>query len=328
MKLSVIIPFKNDFEIIHDTIINLLWECNHEEAEIIVVNDGSVFDSNKFRPLNVDYRRVRVINSPLSFGVGYSIDRGVSEATGDIIVICGSDVYPRAGWYEKVLDAVNQTPDTLGCSVCVDKENGKKHYGAELLIEVGKEDLPENSPLRLYPTYTALFEAQWRKEETTEVTEIPCALGAFYFTSKRYFKLLGGFDTMPNTRWRGHTAYGSLETFISLKSWLVGGGVTLYPDIEAEHIFNRADGKDKFAKGLRSADRHWFNRLHIAYTMVHDERLLKSILDYPLPELNLNTAKKYIRRDFPYIEKIIARNKSIFTHDVAWFLDRFNYKLK
>jgi glycosyltransferase involved in cell wall biosynthesis len=337
MKLSVVIPFHNDFEVIHDTIISLLWECNHEEAEIIVVNDGSVFPNNRFRPLEVDYKRVIVVNNPVNFGVGYSIDRGVEEALGDIIVICGADIQPRQGWYEKVISHVAQTPDTLGCAVCVNKGTGKRHYGAELLIQVGKEDLPENSPLRNLPTYTALFEAQWRKTEgisegvnegVNEGTKIPCALGAFYWTSKRYYQFIGGFDTKPNTRWRGHQNYGSLESYISLKSWLGGGGVTLYPDIEAEHLFSRADGKNKFTKGLRSADRHWFNRLTIAHTMVHDERLLKSILNYPLPELNLNTANKHIQRSHAEIELIRERNKLIFTRDMAGFMEMFNYKLK
>jgi glycosyltransferase involved in cell wall biosynthesis len=328
MKLSVVIPFKNDFEVIHDTLISLLWECNHEDAEIIVVNDGSVYPSNKFRHTTFEYKRVRVINNPVSFGVGYAIDRGVEEALGDIIVISGSDVQPRQGWYERVLNYVNQTPDTLGCAVCVNKATGKKHYGAELLIQVGKEDLPENSPLRALPNYTALFEAQWRKEEVTEPSSIPCLLGAFYFTSKRYYQFIGGFDTKPTTRWVGHQMYGGLEPFISLKSWLVGGGVTLYPDIEAEHTFSRSVGIHKFSKGVRSADRHYFNRLWIAETMVLDERLREQILEYPLPELNLNTANKYIKKAYTEIEAVRERNKSIFTRTMAEYMEMFNYKLK
>jgi glycosyltransferase involved in cell wall biosynthesis len=328
MKLSVVIPFKNDFEVIHDTIISLLWECNHEEAEIIVVNDGSVYPSNKFRPLAFDYKRVRVINNPVGFGVGYALDRGVKEATGDTIVICGSDVQPRQGWYERVLNYVNQTPDTLGCAVCVSKETGKKHYGAELLIQVCKEDLPPNSPLRALPSYTALFEAQWRKEETTEQLSIPCALGAFYWTSKRYYEFIGGFDTKKNSCRMGHSFWGSLEPYISLKSWLVGGGVTLYPDIEAEHQFSRIDIKTRFTKGVRGEDKHWWNRLFIAHTMVHDEQLLKQILDYPKKELNFNVASREIKRNWSNVQEVKERNKLIFTKTVQQFMDDFGYKLK
>jgi glycosyltransferase involved in cell wall biosynthesis len=338
-ELSIIVPFKNEFDEIDGFLRSLQNTIPAKDAEIIIVNDGSVFGSGKFRPLELSHPNVRVINNPVSFGVGYAFDRGVEQAQGEVLVLAGSDVYPRMGWYDKVMDAIKSNPNTLGCSTCVglnmerlDLDNPKnfRRYGAELLFTVSEDDLPVYSPLRnMKGEYTSLFHAKWMFSQLSkEPYEIPCVLGAFYFTSKKYYELLGGFDTQPGNRYRGHIQWAHLEPYISLKSWLVGGGCTLYPDIEAGHVFARITKKDRFKKGVRSAEWMWRNALFILETQILDEELRRKLYKFLHYELNLGEAKKMISQHYKEVVDIRYRNSLMFINEPKIFTDKFGYKLR
>ena len=105
--LSIIIPYKNDEELIKEVVDNYCYGLDTSLFEIIVVNGGSCYPSGKFKPLELGFfsqQNVRVINVPISRGVGYSLDRGVEQAIGDIIIISGADVFPhRVKWFKDVI---------------------------------------------------------------------------------------------------------------------------------------------------------------------------------------------------------------------------------
>ncbi len=339
-KVSVIIPFKNDFDEIDETISCLLDGINSSQVEMIIVNDGSKLPSNRPRELKINHPSVRVINNPISHGVGFCFDLGVSEAVGDIVVLMGADVLVRKiSWLNDVVSAVKSNPNTIGCSASVglsakshdiDREGRTVRYGANLLVTLDVNDLPEKSVMRKErPNYTSLFKAKWLEGKLQdEPYEIPCLLGAFYFTSKRYYQFIGGFDTRKGVRYCGHKTYGHLEPYLSLKSWLVGGGCTMYPNIEAGHIFSRTVKGHKFDKGARGAVDMWWNALFINETMVLDAALREKISSFPVNELNLGIARKRIRQNYDTVLEVRKRNETIFAHDLRWFLDKWGYKLK
>jgi glycosyltransferase involved in cell wall biosynthesis len=321
-----------------EVIANLATTQNNLDYEVVVVNDGSVNPDNTHKPFK--YPNITIVNNKNQRGVGYCFDRGVEASSGDIIVLMGSDVFVRRKtWLNDVIDAVNNYPNTIGCAVSLglhgnerdlDKEGINKRYGARLLVTLDKDDFPPDSEkIKKNPAHREIWEAKWINEKLSdEPYEIPCALGAFYFTTKAYYEKIGGWDTSPNNHFQGHMRYGGLEPFISLKSWLYGGGVTLFPNIEAGHVFSRRtrDNKYKIRSGKPSL--HWWNRLWITETMVFDERLRKQIMNFCPPELNLNKAKSYIRQNYNTIIAFRERNENIFIHDFKWFCEKFDVKIK
>jgi glycosyltransferase involved in cell wall biosynthesis len=325
--VSIIIPFINEFSEIESVLMNLLTSCDINDTEIIVVNDGSREHSGKFHPLELSYPNVKVINTPAQRGVGFSFDRWVELASGDIIILTASDVFPEIGWYEKVVDYVNQRPESIGCAVCVGSESGRKHYGADLLFTVGIDDLPPKSKLRQRRGgYTELFKGRWASKKSDEPYEISCLMGAFYFCKKEWYQKIHGFDTTVSNPWQGHRMWGSLEPYLSLKSWLYGGGCYLTPDIEAKHIFGRADKEHRWDKGKRSAEDRWWNALFILETMILDEKLRRKLSLFPNMELNLGVARQRIRENYKTIVDIRERNRAEFKYDHTIFTDKFGYK--
>lgn len=337
MKISVIIPFKQDFEIIGAVLENLIINGSEDcaEMEIILVNDGSKTPGGKFDPVMTDHPSITHIDQRASFGIGYSFDRGVERATGDVIVLMGADVFPHLGWYEIVRNGVLRNPETIGCAVCVgDKSRAdgtySHNYGADLLITMDVNDLPLSSKIReQQPKYRDLFKARWADlQRGEEPWEIPCLLGAFYFCTKEYYTKLGGWDTLPGNRFRGHRQYGHLEPHLSLKSWLGGSGCLLYPHLKARHVFSRVSRENRYAKGARSMENIWWNALWIGETCVLDPALREKILNYPHNTLNYGVAKNMIRRNYDQVLEVRAKNEKLFVKDIEYFCNKFGYNLK
>jgi len=228
-----------------------------------------------------------------------------------------------------------RSPETIGCAVCIgDKprvDGSYTHnYGADLLITLDINDLPLSSKIRVdQPNYRDLFKARWADgQRREEPYEIPCLLGAFYFCTKEYYTKLGGWDTKPGVRFRGHRQYGHLEPHLSLKSWLGGSGCLLYPDLHAKHIFSRVSGGNKYTKGARSQENIWWNALWIGETCVLDPALREKILNYPYNTLNYGVAKNMIRRNYDQVLEVRARNEKLFVKDIEYFCNKFGYNLK
>ena len=314
---SVIFPCKNDLVLLREVIDNLTDGLDESTFEIIVINDGSTHTNGQLLTMSekdFNHSNVRVINNGATFGVGYSFDRGAESATGDIIVLCGSDIFPRkVSWLSDVQRYVRE--DEIGCCASVGLNGAERNlnhekryvrYGANLLYTVSNNDLPRNSFWRNKKGgYTVLFEGKWQGKLSDKPYEIPCLMGAFYFTTKKFYDKIHGWDTEESVRYQGHQGWGSLEPYISLKTKIYGGKLRVYPDFEVGHIFGRVTGEN-ISRSVRE-DLHWFNRLFMVHTMT-DSPLKEELLAFPHPEYPLNIAQKVLGENWGKVEKVRNRN--------------------
>ena len=89
MKLSVIIPVYNQEDSIKSAIFSVPIGC-----EIIVVNDGSTDNTIKsVLELQKIVPNMEVLHYPDNRGVSHAINKGLNIATGDYVVLLGSDDY-------------------------------------------------------------------------------------------------------------------------------------------------------------------------------------------------------------------------------------------
>jgi hypothetical protein len=140
---------------------------------------------------------------------------------------------------------------------------------------------------------------------------VPCILGAAYGVSKKWYKYLDGF-------W-GHKKWGTLEPYISLKSYLFGGNCLTAPHIETAHIFK--------SKGTHETGEEF---------MVYNKLLVLWLL-FSIPDKNKLTGRlketKFVLKAMDMIDKDLQsiirkryeyQKKTVFS--INHFVKKFNLK--
>jgi glycosyltransferase involved in cell wall biosynthesis len=332
--ISVIIPFKDDNYLLNDVLSSV-----GGGVEVIIVDDASHDPPDP--SIVKRHPNVRVLTNAVNMGVGYSFDRGVLEATGDVLLLMGSDVLLRdRSWPEQALSLSRYYPKSIICSVCVGLsestyrwEGKTRRHGADIIFRATASDLPPASPLRDIVDYSDILQCRWIKEKRDDKPYcVPSVLGAAYIVRRDWYLHIGGWGWLDEglsfsreeRKWMGHKKWGGLEPMISLKSWFAGGDCMVDPGWETGHIFGRGNHIKKTR--ARRMDMYWFNKLYSAHTLFSSEEA--SILDNHLPHgRNQNTARTIISRNNNIISHQRDYNNSIKQRDYSIFVDRFGYGL-
>src|SRR5258708_38931740 len=106
--LSIIIPVYNE----EQTVIELFKKVNsvtlkNIEKEIIIVDDGSTDNSNKYiKQVKKQNKNVKVFISEINLGKDAAIRFGLKKATGDIILIQDADLELEPKEYGKLITPI------------------------------------------------------------------------------------------------------------------------------------------------------------------------------------------------------------------------------
>jgi len=113
MKISIVIPNYNGEKLLKKNLPRVIKEIKklrNLEIEIIVVDDGSTDGSiqelkaqNSKLKAKAQNLRLKIIKNRKNLGFASTVNRGVKEARGEIIVLLNTDVYPEMGFLEPVL---------------------------------------------------------------------------------------------------------------------------------------------------------------------------------------------------------------------------------
>jgi len=122
-KISVIIPAYNEEETIVETIKSVLnSDYPKEKLEVIVVNDGSV-DRTADKVRSIKDKRVKLINKK-NTGKADSLNVGIKESKGEIIITLDADSYIEKDSIKKMLKYFDDDVAAVTCAVKVkEKEN-------------------------------------------------------------------------------------------------------------------------------------------------------------------------------------------------------------
>jgi glycosyltransferase involved in cell wall biosynthesis len=106
MKISIIIPCYNEINTIEKIIDKILLQEKFNK-EIIVIDDYST-DGSKNLLESIKHKYDRLIINSKNYGKGYSIKKGISIATGDVILIQDADLEYDPSDYEKLIQPIIQ----------------------------------------------------------------------------------------------------------------------------------------------------------------------------------------------------------------------------
>ena len=120
MKISIIIPVYNEEKSLLK-LIDLIEKVDFGlEKEIIIVDDGSI-DGTKDLYKQLDYK---IVYHAYNMGKGASIQTGIKEATGDIIIIQDADLEYNPNDYVKLVNLIkNNEADVVYGSRLIQKDN-------------------------------------------------------------------------------------------------------------------------------------------------------------------------------------------------------------
>lgn len=270
--LSFIVTYHEEgLPFLNECLTQLKDSIDVPEYEIIVVDDFSL------EPLpNIE--GVKIIRNEINKGVGQSFDVGVAHAQGENLIILACDMrFVPNNWVSKLVKEINENPKSLICTTCVGLNNESpenmdfykrrnilKCYGATILIFHDKQSNP-----RMHESFRGIIEAKWdllNENSKDKSYEIPCILGACYGMKKSWYQYIDGF-------W-GHKKWGTLEPYISLKSWLFGGNCLISPHIETAHIFKKIGTHDIAQEHLM------FNKMLVATLLFEDSQRLINFLGH------------------------------------------------
>lgn len=128
VKISVIIPAYNEAEAIKatlDKIVNYFSQKGFD-FEVIVVDDGSGDQTKELvKEKMVEYEMVRLLSNGENRGKGFSIRRGVLEATGEWILFMDADLSTAPEEFEKFVELMKNYDIVIG---------SRAVPGAELIV--------------------------------------------------------------------------------------------------------------------------------------------------------------------------------------------------
>lgn len=316
--VSIIITYHNEG-------LEFLWECVTQvqdtidipEYEIIIVDD---FSEKRLPPIT----GIKIIRNETNLGVGQSFDKGVASSTGDTLILMACDMrFISNKWASKLVKDVEENQKSLICTACVGlnpkKEDGLnfekrrkilRTYGADLLIFHDSISNPKKDS-----SFKGVLEAKWMSQKKDVIYEIPCILGACYGVRKEWYVYIDGF-------W-GHKQWGTLEPYISLKSWLFGGDCKINPSIETAHIFKEAGSPESKKHGI-TQESIMFNKILVTKLLFDDNRLI-TFLGNSAPVIRAGKAINKIIDDINK-KKVEYKNKTILS--INDYCSKFNIDLR
>ena len=315
MTLSIIIPYHDEgLEFITTTIKSIRDTIDVENYEIIVVDD---FSKDPLPEID----DIKILRHTENKGVGAAFDTGVIFAESEKLFLMGSDIrFIKNKWASQMIQEIENYPKSFTCTSCVALIAGKMNIEEQRLINVVNgatilmfHDKKSNS--RQNDDFRGIIEAQWLpriKNRDVDSFEIPCILGAAYGVSKSWYNYVDG--------WSLHKKWGTLEPYISLKSWLFGGSCRVATRIETAHIF-----KDNGTHGT-SQEKLLYNKMMVATLFFNDyERLINFLGTNKTVD---NAKKMYIENlDDIMKKKEEYKNKTVYNYLDLFEKFKIDYRL-
>jgi len=99
LRLSVVVPTYNRREVLRVCLASLARQTlSSDQFEVLVVDDGSTDDTESVVRSFQGALLVRYLRQPHNRGRAAARNRGIREATGDVVVFVDSDVFPVPGF--------------------------------------------------------------------------------------------------------------------------------------------------------------------------------------------------------------------------------------
>jgi GT2 family glycosyltransferase len=134
MKVSIVIPAYNHYDLLHQLLYDLYRNCNSVN-EVVVVNDAST-DEELFSGLNwwkgTGMLPIREIRAKENKGFLISANLGLKQATGDIKILISTDVRVYGDIVQAITLILKANPKSLVGGVVYTHDTGWNKFGKKI----------------------------------------------------------------------------------------------------------------------------------------------------------------------------------------------------
>lgn len=126
MKLSIIVPVYNVSNYVEQCLLSLVNQTlNHDDYEIIVVDDGSTDDSLlKVRQFE-HYQQIKIIEQE-NGGLAHARNTGLQYAQGEFVTFMDSDDYVSSSFYQQLLALDERQVDIICANITYSYPDGSE----------------------------------------------------------------------------------------------------------------------------------------------------------------------------------------------------------
>lgn len=280
--VSIVIPHFNDLKLLERNIpklISLLGKANLEH-EIIVSDDASSREvQGKLGNLQAQYEPLKVILASKNKGFGPTVNRGVKEASGDVVFVLKNDVLPRNNDYFSLILKHFKDPKVFAVSSALESvEDGKKEIRGQGIVvffrgfffhfrtrnDFSQWLLTSRSTRKLAEKFKA--EEQKKKEDKTLISA--WADGGSSAFKRDIFLKLGGFNSI-------YAPFYWEDTDLGYFAWKAGYKINFEPKAILGHEYREGS----IAK-YYTADQLKLLNIRNQFNFVWCNGNLKQILSY------------------------------------------------
>jgi glycosyltransferase involved in cell wall biosynthesis len=208
-NISIVIPALNEGAYLRRT-VELLTATLPPESEIVVVDNGSIDGGADF--LDQAQEQCRLIRTP-RLGAASARNWGAWHSTGDLIVFADAHVEVSHGWWLPLIEALRQPQVGAVAPVISALGNpdqrgyGYRWRGPDLDMSV-----------------------EWLGSQGAAPYPVPFLSSCFLAIRRDTFTSIGGFDS-------GLLRWGSEDSELSLRLWLLGYEQLIVPQVQVAHLF-------------------------------------------------------------------------------------------
>src|SRR3990167_1151984 len=222
IKLSVIIPARNEFPNVVHTVYSILhcWETDGfspDEIEIIIVDNCSTDRKHPQRATagTTDYlmprglywnRVVRVLYDPIA-GNHSARNKGAEIAQGKYLFFSDAHMAYKPGFFKSILKTVDESGGLVhGVIQWMGASASPRTGGYQYTIKLGEEWKGTLAPYRVADTWFYIS------------SQGHCSVAV----RRDHFFKLGGYPKF-------HRTYGGGEFYLNMKAWMLGSSVAVDP---------------------------------------------------------------------------------------------------
>ena len=123
MKLSVIIPFYNELDLINRTVNSVIINISFlDSVEIFIINDGKYKEEVIRSKINIKFSKfVKIISNKYSKGPGGARNTGLDISTGDIVAFLDADDFWLQGKLKAQIEQIKKGATFISTSYRLDK---------------------------------------------------------------------------------------------------------------------------------------------------------------------------------------------------------------